>query len=84
MPASALLRAEEARRDDPGGVDDERVPRFQVVGQVVEMPVFELPRLAEEMKHARVVARLDGGLRDLLLRQVEVKIGCLEHGADPS
>ena len=60
------------------------VSRFQVVGQVVKMPVFELPRLAEEMEHARVVARLGGGLRDLLLRQVEVKIGCLEHGADPS
>ena len=69
----------DARRQHPRAVDDEHVPRLQIVDNVAEDFVFELPRVAVIDKQTGAVARLGWRLRDEFFGQIVIKITFFER-----
>ena len=70
--AAARLRAEQARLDDPGVVDDQQVAFAQQPRQVAEGEVAR--RFARAVEQPRAAALGGGMLRDQLRRQREIEI----------
>ena len=76
-PAGTLLHAVQACRDDAGLVDDEHVAGIQIVDHIVKDSVLDGACVSVIDQQAAGIARTGRRLRDQLLRQVVVKIGCL-------
>ena len=72
--AGAFLHAVQARGDDAGLVDDQHIAGVQVVDHIAEDFMLNRAGIAMVDEQAAAVARLDGRLRDQLLRQVIIKI----------
>ena len=79
LPAGGLAR-KDARRNDARLVDHQQVAGAQVVADVPEGGVLQLGRVAAQHQQARVVARLDGRLRDPLRGKVVIEIEGLHAG----
>lgn len=77
--ARALLDAVQAGGNDARLVDHQHVAGVQVIGDVAEDAVLNLPAVPVVDEQAAAVARLCGRLRDEFLRKFVVKIACL-HG----
>ena len=73
--AGFLLVAVEACGEDLGVVEHEDVVLVEEVEDILEHAVFNLARLAVEHHHAAFVSMRRGILGNLLLRQVELKLG---------
>ena len=71
-------RPYQARGDGAGLVDNQHVAGVQVVDHIAEDFILDARRCRGGMTSRRLaVARLDGRLRDQLLRKIIVKITCL-------
>ena len=65
--------AGEPRGNDPRVVEHQQIARIQQRGQIAHHAVFEPG--PGDAQQARGVARLDGALRDAVLRQIEIEFG---------
>ena len=78
-----VVRAEKARGDDAGVVQDETVPRTQQLRQLGKAPVRGPARLAGQRHHVGVPAMRRRRLRDQLGRQFIEEIGCIQTVSYP-
>ena len=77
--ACVLLDAQQACRNDPGLVDDQRVPGIQIIDDIVEVPVLNTLICPVIDQQAAVVAGFGRSLGDQLLRELVIKIGCFHE-----
>src|SRR6266508_5355245 len=68
--ATGRFARPEAPGEDTGVVGDQHVAGMEVLGNLAEGAVLERARVAVDDQQARGVARLDGCLRDALMRKV--------------
>lgn len=74
-PATRRFATVNASRDDTCLIKDQEVRRPQVLAEIAEDPVLDLPIASAQYEQARRITRFSRFLRDQVLRQGIVEVG---------
>ncbi|VBB47629.1 hypothetical protein TRIP_B50424 [uncultured Desulfatiglans sp.] len=78
-PAAGILFPFKAGGYDTGIVYDQQIPRAELLGDIMEMPVADRPAPAVEHQKPRGVSSLTGDLSDQSCRQIEIVVIQIKH-----